>query len=94
MKNILKFSIPILLLIGLFLGYKSQFTKIGLINFRDAQMAEIVKANDNHFITPVQMDPKTNDFSELVNYPVIYLSHISILTAEQKENLKKSHGQW
>ena len=90
MKNILKIAIPLVLLIGLFLGYKSQFTKIGLINFRDAQMAEIVKANDNHFIIPVQIAPKTNDFSELVNYPVIYLSHISILTAEQKENLKKA----
>jgi len=90
MKHILKFGIPAILLIGLYFGYKSQFTKIGLINFRDAQMAEIVKANDNHFITPIQIDPKTNDFSELVNYPVIYLSHISILTATQKENLKKA----
>jgi len=91
MKNkLLKIGIPILLLIGLFFGYKSQFTKIGLINFRDSKMAEIAKANDNHFISPIQVDPKTSDFSELVDYPVIYLFHISILTAEQKENLKKA----
>lgn len=89
-SKILKSSILIIVLLLLFLGYKSQFTTIGLINFRDAQMAEIVKANDNHFITPIQIDPKTNDFSELVNYPVIYLSHISILTATQKDNLKKA----
>ncbi len=89
-KNILKIGIPIIVLIGVFLGYRSQFTKIGLVNFRDAQMAEIVKANDNHFITPVQIDPKTNDFSGLVDFPVIYLSHISILTVEQKANLKKA----
>ncbi|MFV0541387.1 MAG: cobaltochelatase subunit CobN [Aestuariibaculum sp.] len=90
MKNILKFGLPLVALILLYCFYRSQFTKIGLINFRDAQMAEIVKANNNHFITPVQIDPKTNDFSELVNYPVIYLSHISILTEEQKVNLKQA----
>ena len=88
MKNILKFAIPLLILVALYFGYKSQFTNIGLINFRDSQMAEISKANDNHFIKPVQVDPKESDFSELVDFPVIYLSHISILTAEQKENLK------
>ncbi|MEE9362330.1 MAG: cobaltochelatase subunit CobN [Cellulophaga sp.] len=89
-KNIIKFGLPIVVLALLFWGYKSQFTKIGLVNFRDAQMAEIVMANDNHFIEPIQIDPKINDFSELVNYPVIYLSHISILTVEQKENIKKA----
>ncbi|PID69497.1 MAG: hypothetical protein CR989_01390 [Flavobacteriales bacterium] len=44
MKNILKIAIPIILLAGLFFGYKSQFTKIGLVNFRDAQMAEIFQS--------------------------------------------------
>ncbi len=87
-SKIVKIGILLIILAALFFGYKSQFTKIGLINFRDAQMAEIVKANDNHFIAPIQIDPKTNDFSELIKYPVIYLSHISILTAEQKDNLK------
>ena len=89
-KKIIKFGLPLVVLAFLFWGYKSQFTKIGLVNFRDTQMAEIVMANDNYFIEPIQIDPKTNDFSELVDYPVIYLFHISVLTTEQKENIKKA----
>ncbi|MBS9774676.1 MAG: cobaltochelatase subunit CobN [Tenacibaculum sp.] len=89
-KKIKYIASVIVLIVVLIWGYKSQFTKIGLVNFRDSQMAEIIKANDNRFIKPIQVNPKTNNFSELVNYPVIYLSHISILTAEQKENLKKA----
>ena len=78
-----------LLIIGYFF-YQSLITEIGLVNFRDGQMAEIVTANKNHFIKPIQIDPKTSAFEELIDYPVIFLSHISILSAEQKEHLKKA----
>ncbi|WP_459212319.1 cobaltochelatase subunit CobN [Aquimarina rhabdastrellae] len=80
----------LLIVLGGYFWYQSQITTIGLINFRDSQMAEIVKANNNRFIKTVQIDPKTNDFSELTSYPVIYLFHISILTEEQRNNLKKA----
>ena len=63
-------------------------TKVALVNFRDSQMAEIVKANDNWFIQPEQINLEDNDFSSIVNYPVIYLFHISTLTEEQRDNLK------
>ncbi len=64
-------------------------TKIALVNFRDSQMAEVAKANDNWFIQPEQIDLKEDDFSGIVNYPVVYLFHISMLTETQKSNLQK-----
>ncbi|NQX84584.1 MAG: cobaltochelatase subunit CobN [Flavobacteriaceae bacterium] len=91
MKNkLIKFGILGAIIVSLIFTYKMQFTTIGLVNFSDSQMAEIVKANDNHFIETIQINPKTDNFSELVDYPVIYLSHISILSATQKENIKKA----
>lgn len=65
-------------------------TKIALVNFRDSQMAELVNANDNWFIQPKQVDLKEDDFSDYVNFPAIYLFHISALTEAQKTNLKKA----
>ena len=63
-------------------------TKIALVNFRDAQMAEVVMANDNYFIQPKQIDLKEDDFSQITSYPVIFLSHVSMLTDVQKNNLQ------
>jgi cobalamin biosynthesis Mg chelatase CobN len=65
-------------------------TKIALVNFRDSQMAELVNANDNWFIQPKQVDLKEDDFSDYVNFPAIYLFHISALTEAQKTNLKRA----
>ncbi|NLR91478.1 cobaltochelatase subunit CobN [Flammeovirga agarivorans] len=65
-------------------------TKIALVHFRDSQMAEVAKVNDNWFIQPEQIDLKTDDFSGITDYPAIYLFHISTLSSEQKANLQKA----
>ncbi|WP_196887202.1 cobaltochelatase subunit CobN [Aureivirga sp. CE67] len=83
------FSVLVIVVVAFFL-YKAQFTKIALVNYRDSQMAEIVKANENHFIEVEQIDLKENDFTGIEKYPVIYLFHISMLSETQKENLKKA----
>ena len=65
-------------------------TRIAWVNFRDEDMAEIRQANDNWFIQSKQISVKTNDFSSLLDYPVIYLFHISSLTDEQRDGLQKA----
>ena len=70
--------------------YESIPTKIAFVNFQDAQMAEIDRANQNSFIELHQTKVKESDFSEIVNYPVIYLFHISALSQAQKSNLSKA----
>lgn len=76
----------VLLCVGVF-AYRALPTKIAFVNFQDSQMAEIAKANDNRFIEPSKIDVKTSDFSEITDYPVIYLFHISSLTEVQKNNI-------
>ena len=89
MKKGLLLGGVVAILIGLY-GYFMLPTKIGLVNFRDDQMAEITKANDNWFIQPIQIKLEESDFSEIVDAPAIYMSHLSTLSEAQRANLQKA----
>ncbi|OFY84672.1 MAG: hypothetical protein A3F72_16010 [Bacteroidetes bacterium RIFCSPLOWO2_12_FULL_35_15] len=86
-KYVLIPAILLLIAIGVYLFFYAP-TKIALVNFTDSQMAEIAKANDNSFIKTEQVNVKEDDFLSIIDYPVIYLFHISMLSEEQRANLK------
>ena len=55
MNKLIKIGVPLIILIAGYIFYQSLITQIGLVNFRDSQMAEIVMSNDNHFIKTIQI---------------------------------------